>query len=333
MPSFVQRYVVGGRAKDVKEKNASSRIAAGRQAREGAEFGQIDADPTRAVGAVELEIRHRRLRAEDQERIGRGYDGFDHPLGLGHDRAPVVVPRCDERSRDHPSTVGVERGHADDLVAHDVEARHSVDALDQHRARAGSADRSSGRRRGSSRARGAAATSGRPATRRHSPRRSCRAVRPTAARPDANGRPDDASRPCASTPGLLPEHSSDPDSGCRRTPIHRASMPRTRPACSGSPPEGCRRYSTFSTRNVLRSSPPVEMPYAMNLPSGDGWYQSSAAVGSPVSLWGSTSVRAMPGALRGPDHEDGLIVMTPSLDRENPVAGDGARDGRSDAQQ
>ena len=43
--------------------------------------------------------------------------------------------------------------------------------------------------------------------------------------------------------------------------------------------------------SVLRSSPPVEVPNATSRPSTDGAYQSSAAVGSPVRAWGSTSVR------------------------------------------
>ena len=92
-----------------------------------------------AVEVVALELRHGGGRAEHEERRGGGHEGVDDVVGLGDDRAPLVVPRGDQGRGDDATSSGVERGEADDVVADDHERRHGIDALDHHRARAGAA--------------------------------------------------------------------------------------------------------------------------------------------------------------------------------------------------
>ena len=73
---------------------------------------------------------------------------------------------------------------------------------------------------------------------------------------------------------------------CTRTRSRPAASRRTRHACAGSRRAGARRCAASSTRNVERSSPDADTPYATSEPSRDGWYQSMAAVSSSTDVHG-----------------------------------------------
>ncbi len=112
-------------------------IGTGAEPRERPDLGQLDSAVVGAVVVVAVQLGHRRPRPQHQQGSGGGHRRLDHGRALGDQGAPVVVPGGHGGGRHHPAAIGVQGGHADDLVAHHLERGHRLQAFDHGRARPG----------------------------------------------------------------------------------------------------------------------------------------------------------------------------------------------------
>ena len=306
---------------------------AGREAGQRAQLAQVDRLVVGAVVvvAVEVDTADRELSTTSESDVATSASSTASLSGMIVHQ--LSCQAADERGRDDPAAVGVEGGDADGLVAHDLERRHRLDALDHHGAGAGAAvDQVDVDPAPPDATRARAASDRRPtATRWATP--SCRAGRP---RPPGRGPGRcraGARTPCASSRARRRAPRPRAGSACRRTPSRREPTPPTRP--------GCRRWCRCSMRPGVdvddvqgRALVAVgRQPVGHEPAAGRGVVPVDG--GGRVAGQGHRVDQAAghAGPQRGAHHEDGLVVVAPALEREHPVALDRAGHRRAGPQQ